>query len=225
MVKGVTKYKNKIRSLRYDGSKKKKDKKSNKKKKDKKDKNKKEQKAKKGKKKKKKSGFIKISKKKHRDNVFIHSRKNDCVPCILHHMGVDEVSARFLSEKYGESGIGGEELIDFLEFYYPQYNFELSEMEFKDSEELFRELYSLFEKIKTDRHIVALLNGIHDDEEWKHGVILMKYKGEPTLIDVQDRYYYEGQSMLDYLEDRKVSKITLVKSSHKETGKQLVLTD
>lgn len=140
-------------------------------------------------------------------------------------MGVDEVSARFLSEKYGQRGISGEELIDFLEFYYPQYNFELSAMEFKDSEELFRELYSLFEKIKTDRHIVALLNGIHDDEEWKHGVILMKYKGEPTLIDVQDRHYYEGQSMLDYLEDRKVSKITLVKSSHKETGKPLVLTD
>lgn len=221
MVKGVTKYKNKIRSLRYARSKKK-DKKSYKNKKDKKEKKKKEQKAKK---KKTKSGFIKISKKKHRDNVFIHSRKNDCVPCILHHMGVDEVSARFLSEKYGESGIGGEELIDFLEFYYPQYNFELSEMEFKDSEELFRGLYSLFEKIKTDRHIVALLNGIHDDEEWKHGVILMKYKGEPTLIDVQDRYYYEGQSMLDYLENRKVSKITLVKSSHKETGKQMILTD
>ena len=221
MVKGNPNHTNKIRSLRYAMSKKR-DKLSVKKKKDKKEK---KDKRKKDKKKKSKSGFIKISKKKHRNNVFIHSQKNDCVPCILHHMGVDEVSARFLSEKYGQTGISGEELIDFLEFYYPQYNFELSAMEFKDSEELFRELYSLFEKIKTDRHIVALLNGIHDDEEWKHGVILMKYKGEPTLIDVQEKHYYEGQSMLDYLEDRKVSKITLVKSSHKETGKQLVLTD
>ena len=151
---------------------------------------------------KKKSGFFKISKKKIRGNI--HTHKMDCVPCVLHHMGMDEELARLISQpmqndNYEGKGFTAEKIIELLEWYYKDYLFFIDKQEFKDSEEMFLKLFQVFEKMKNNMHIIALLEGYYNGEIWKHAVVLMKYKNRPIIIDVQNKNLYEYEGIPDYL--------------------------
>jgi len=175
---------------------------------------------------KKKSGFLKISKKKYRGNI--HTHKMDCVPCVLHHMGMDEEFSRLISQTAAVEdrkglGVTKESLIELLESYYKDYLFFLETKSFENYEEMYRELIKLFKKMHNNMHIIALLEGFHEGEKWNHSVVFMKYKGRKLLIDVQnENFHYD---IPDYLEKYNVTTISLVDSKHRITGERLVIKD
>ena len=177
---------------------------------------------------KKKSGFLKISNKKFRGNI--HTHRMDCVPCVLHHMGMDEELARLISQpmqndNYEGKGFTEEKIIEILEWYYKDYLFFIDKQEFKDSEEMFLKLFEVFEKMKNNMHIIAILHGYYNGKIWKHAVVLMKYKNRPIIIDVQNKNLYEYEGIPDYLEKCKVNSISLLDSKHRITGERLVIQD
>lgn len=173
--------------------------------------------------KKKKSGFLKISKKKLRGNI--HTHKMDCVPCVLHHMGMDEEFSRLISQtaQDKDQGVTKESLIELLESYYKDYLFFLETKSFENYEEMYRELIKLFKKMHNNMHITALLEGSYQGEIWNHAVVFMKYKGEKVLIDVQqENFHYD---IPGYLEKYNVTTISLLDSKHRITGERLVIKD